>query len=97
MSEFYNVWHITNDEMHFVASGISMRQARYLADVLQELHYLGILPGEFYMAVPQGSDTDWLKEATSSTLDYAQMYGRYEEQVAEAVLLRYGRDRYEVE
>ena len=86
MSRFYTVWHIADQGVYPVIKAIPEEQARAIADTLQFLSDHQLIPGEFYMAVPTGSDADWIEQMKGNPsplppVEYMQVYHDYRFQV----------------
>lgn len=90
MGQYYNVWHIASEWVYLVAKRLPEEKAHHLADTLQELSYLGIVPGVFYLAVPVGSDGAWFEAMKHNPTDmpltdYSRWYSRYGKRVQQRV------------
>jgi hypothetical protein len=80
MGNISNIWHIAqNGDVYPVLTAVEKSEAEHVADVMQELSFVGRLPQTFYMVAPIGCDMDWMEmmkenEFSEPPVDYMRVY-----------------------
>lgn len=75
-----NIWHIAqNGDVYLVLAAVEKSEAERIADVMQELSFVGRLPQTFYMVVSVGRDIHWMEQMKENELavppvDYMRVY-----------------------